>query len=221
MLAASLYKASLLFYIVCFVLNWQVNPKNTSPLFRDSVRIESFDSVSVSKNVKTDSLQSEFSKANQQAFSNYKPYIDLFSALLTPLIAIIATYIAFQQWQTNRLKLRHDRYERRLVIFKATMKFIAIPVQTATFQQEDLYEFQRETSESYFLFNDDVREFIDELYSNAVDLHRINLSLHRNSNLAEEERKQIVIQNGELLKWFGRQFEISRKVFGKYLRILE
>jgi hypothetical protein len=34
-----------------------------------------------------------------------KEVVALFNALLTPLIAVVAVYIAWQQWQTNKQKL--------------------------------------------------------------------------------------------------------------------
>ncbi len=43
--------------------------------------------------------------------------IDVFSALLTPVIAAIAVYVAYQQWQTNRRRLQLDLYDRRLRIY--------------------------------------------------------------------------------------------------------
>lgn len=43
--------------------------------------------------------------------------IKLSSGLLTPIIAIVATYIAYQQWKTNKQKLVLDRYDRRLRIY--------------------------------------------------------------------------------------------------------
>ena len=35
---------------------------------------------------------------------------EISKGLLTPVIAIVATYIAYQQWKTNRQKLNLERY---------------------------------------------------------------------------------------------------------------
>ena len=45
--------------------------------------------------------------------SNSKDWIDIFSALLTPTIAIFAGFIAYQQWQTQEKQRRKDLYELR------------------------------------------------------------------------------------------------------------
>jgi hypothetical protein len=54
-----------------------------------------------------------------------KPYIEIFSALLTPTIAVITTFIAIQQYRNNRLKQRLDLYERRMAIYKAVTAYIS------------------------------------------------------------------------------------------------
>ena len=36
----------------------------------------------------------------------WQSLVNIFSALLTPVIAIVATYIAWQQWRGNELKVR-------------------------------------------------------------------------------------------------------------------
>jgi predicted negative regulator of RcsB-dependent stress response len=46
------------------------------------------------------------------------------SALLTPLILIVATYIAWQQWKTNRQKLVMDHYERRLRVYEEVQRIL-------------------------------------------------------------------------------------------------
>ena len=48
--------------------------------------------------------------------------IEISTALLTPIIAIIATYIAYQQWKTNQLKLNLERYDRRLEVYEEVRK---------------------------------------------------------------------------------------------------
>ena len=44
--------------------------------------------------------------------------VEFSKALLTPVIAIVATYIAWQQWKTNQLKLHLDRYDRRSAVYE-------------------------------------------------------------------------------------------------------
>ena len=45
-------------------------------------------------------------------------WIDILAALLTPTIALIALYIAYQQYKINQQRLRHETYERRLEFIK-------------------------------------------------------------------------------------------------------
>jgi hypothetical protein len=67
-----------------------------------------------------------------------KPYVDLFAALLTPVIAIVTTYIAIQQYCANQLRLRHDLYDRRLALYNAVAEFIANVMQSGTANRAQL-----------------------------------------------------------------------------------
>ena len=42
--------------------------------------------------------------------------------MLTPIIAVVATYIAWQQWNTNKQKLILDRYDRRLKVYEEVVQ---------------------------------------------------------------------------------------------------
>lgn len=44
---------------------------------------------------------------------NTKDWIDIFSALLTPVIAIFAGYIGYQQWKTAEAERKQNLYEMR------------------------------------------------------------------------------------------------------------
>lgn len=52
--------------------------------------------------------------------------IEIFEALLTPVIAMVATYIAWQQWKTNQQKLNLERYDRRLRVYEEVRKILSI-----------------------------------------------------------------------------------------------
>lgn len=45
--------------------------------------------------------------------SNPKSWIDILSAGLTPIIAIVTTFIAWQQWITNERKRKQDLFDKR------------------------------------------------------------------------------------------------------------
>jgi hypothetical protein len=94
--------------------------------------------------------------------------------LLTPVIGIITTYIAWQQWQTNRNKLKLDRYERRLQVYKEVVRFIGIAIQNANYDNNELMTFRPKVSEADFLFEEEVGRYIDELHRRAVKLNYWN-----------------------------------------------
>jgi hypothetical protein len=68
--------------------------------------------------------------------------INISKALLTPLIAIIATYIAWQQWKTNQKKLNLERYDRRLRVYEEVIKILSIILRDANAELDDLLKFR-------------------------------------------------------------------------------
>lgn len=56
---------------------------------------------------------------------NNKSAIDILSALLTPTIALLTAFIAYQQWQTNERKRKQDLFELRYEnIYKNAIIFL-------------------------------------------------------------------------------------------------
>jgi hypothetical protein len=63
------------------------------------------------------------------------------------------------------------------------------------------------------LFGPEIKEYIDEIFRNGVDLHTVNVSGLRNQ--AEIER------HTELLKWFVVQIPVATQKFLIYLDFRE
>jgi len=148
-----------------------------------------------------------------------KPYVDLFAALLTPVIAIIATYIAYQQYRANQLKLRHELYDRRLLLYNAVAEFLAHIVREGKADRIQLMTLLQKTRESYFLFGKDVSEYVTELYKKGVDLEHYDTELHHSNLPVGDERQRLAQANGELLKWFGHQFDVAQQKFAAKLSL--
>src|SRR4051812_16672252 len=92
--------------------------------------------------------------------------VQVLAALLTPLIAVITTYIAIQQYRTQKLKLRHELYDRRFQVYKQTLEFIqySVSCKTNSFSKERLDQFGAVKEASFFLFDNDVAVVLNELY---------------------------------------------------------
>ena len=148
-----------------------------------------------------------------------KEYVDILSALLTPVIAIITTYIAIQQYRGTRLKLRHDLYDRRLLLYTAVGEFLAHIVSNASVDEAQLVPFLQKTRESYFLFGKNVTDYVTLLYNKGCALHCYDQQLHHSHNLSDEERTRLAHEQGELMKWFAGQFVIAQKKFAKQLSL--
>lgn len=149
-------------------------------------------------------------------------FVSLMNALLTPLIAIIATYIAWQQWQGNRLKLNMDRYDRRLRIYQEVLKML----RTCSNRKPDwpdVINFGSSSAEADFLFGPEIRQYIDEIISRASELIAAKAEYRDFTQPAppEYDHNKVVKEMMTQVKWFTEQIVGfgAKKKFTKYLNI--
>jgi len=146
------------------------------------------------------------------------------SAGLTPLIAVVMTYIAYQQWRTNKSRLTHELYDRRLTVFKAVRAFYGEMGDAGTAKYGIVMKFYAATAEAEFLFGDEVREHMEELYEKGMHLASLHEKMDPSSGEpglpVGEERSKVAEEHGKLYLWF-RQDGITetRKRFRKYLAV--
>ena len=147
--------------------------------------------------------------------------IEISKGLLTPVIAIVATYIAYQQWQTNRKKLNLERYDRRPRVYEEVRKILNIILRDANASTEDLLKFRTSVSEADFLFGPESSEYIDQNYKRGLSLWKWN-RMYRDYTQEKPEgydHKKIVAEMHKELEWLVKQFEPAKEKFRKYLDI--
>ena len=145
----------------------------------------------------------------------------LSSALVAPVIAIIATYIAWQQWRINQRKLVMDRYDRRLRVYEEVKKILSIAMREADVNAEDLLRFRASVSEADFLFGPEIPSYLDEIYQRGLVLRRRNQEYRDYTQEQPEgyDHKKVVEEKYQALKWLADQFEQAKEKFRKYLDI--
>jgi hypothetical protein len=145
--------------------------------------------------------------------------IEIFKALLTPVIAIVVAFIAWQQWKTNQQKLNFERYKRRLRVYEEVKKILSIIVRDAKTSTDDLVKFRTSVSEADFLFGPEIPEYIDEIFERGLSLWRWNQEYRDYTQGKPEgyDHKKVVDEMQKELTWLIEQFEPAKQKFKKYL----
>ncbi|MDD1606582.1 MAG: hypothetical protein LUP96_07810 [Methylococcaceae bacterium] len=147
--------------------------------------------------------------------------LKLSQGLLTPIIGIATTYIAYQQWKTNQNKLNLDRYEKRLQVYKEVVRYISVAVRDASYGNDELMTFRSKVSDADFLFGEEVPKYIDELHRRTVMLAQWNNEYRDYSQPQPEnyDHQKVVDEKNRELMWILEQYEPARNIFKKYLDI--
>ena len=143
-------------------------------------------------------------------------WLQVLSALLTPLIVAIAVYVARQQWGAAHTKFRRDYYDRRLPIYRAAMTLVATAMTKGTVSNEDLRGFSIKTTEARFFYNDEIARFLEEMQQLELDLQICHKMMKEAP--AEAERQRYADGWSKRAKWFtDLPNEINAK-FSPFLR---
>lgn len=141
---------------------------------------------------------------------DWEKIVRVSNALLTPLIAAVAIYIAYQQYLVNHRQHRLALFEKRMKVFNSTMTMIATIVRATRVELNELFIFLQETREHEFLFGPEIGAYINGVYSKGVELHA--------RDFGTTTGRQIDIEKStELLTWFSGQSAIARNKFLKYV----
>jgi hypothetical protein len=132
------------------------------------------------------------------------------SGAVTLLIALIATGIAYQQFVVNRRQYRLALFEKRMVVYNATMDFIALVLQTTRPTNDDCMSLMRATRDSEFLFGAEIEAFIDQVWKNGL-----KVDMYNQTGAADAQKR------ANVLNWFSNKIGEGTKLFLKYLDFRE
>lgn len=147
--------------------------------------------------------------------------LKLSQGLLTPVIGIATTYIAYQQWKTNQNKLNLDRFERRLQVYKEVVRYISVAVRDASYGNGELMTFRAKVSDADFLFGEEVSKYIAELHRRTAKLAQWH-NEYRDASQPQPEsydHQKVVDEMHKEQMWILEQYEPARNIFKKYLDI--
>jgi hypothetical protein len=154
-----------------------------------------------------------------------KSFVDISSALLTPIIGITTAYVAYQQYRINKTRLKLEQYERRLTVYKSVDTFYGEVGAAGNVKYSDVSKLRVETAEAEFLFPSPIRKHLDGLYKKAIRVAVLQDQMYPRTGgpgiPVGQERTRVAEEHGQLVLWLIQQAKPeSKKLFGKHLRLL-
>lgn len=148
------------------------------------------------------------------------PQINKVAALLTPVIAVLGAYIAFQQWRTANNKFRLDMFDRRFAVYKATITVVSIVAHRSVVTRQEAEAFEIAVRGAKFIFDDDVGAYLDKVQESASRLASLQAYIERHladgvtpADATYAERSQHSRYLSE--QWYGKLVDPA---FKDYLR---
>ena len=146
------------------------------------------------------------------------PETSAVAALLTPVLACVAAYIAWRQWVTANNKVKLDLFDKRYRIFAEIRTLLSGVMQNASLSLDQLLIFKSSVCDASFLFGSDVSLYIEDIYKHGVELTTASSQLRDPTDyLTTEERKDLAHTVRLEIEWFSDQFEILPRLFSRYL----
>lgn len=156
-------------------------------------------------------------------FDPNKNLVDL-NLIWVIIIGLFGSYIAYQQWQTNRYKVKLDLFERRLEIYETVRGAILTMIKYVDIHQfEDYQSLDKARRYSKFLFNKKIHEgliiLIDDFWKATKAMKRAE-RLNKNEKLSpEQDKERIECINGydALVDSFETRLETFEQEFSDYM----
>lgn len=147
--------------------------------------------------------------------------VQIFQGLLTPVIAVVMVYIAWQQWKANERKLVLERYDRRLKIYQEVVSTLTLVLGNLKPEITDLQRFRSATAEADFLFESEISEYIADVFKRGVLLWQANFEYcdYTKAPPPGYDHQKVVNQMHEQTVWFSKQYDVAKQKFKKYLDI--
>lgn len=150
-----------------------------------------------------------------------KIWIDWFTALLTPFIAVITVYIAFQQYKIQRYKVKYDLFERRLKLYEDLRAILVLANNENTVLTIDTKQLHTLLRHSRFLLKKSLAKYIEEISVQIVTLYTNLFNSRHNYKLfnKDEDIKKNYndIQSG--LLWINSNIEVFEEKFAEFMKM--
>ncbi len=147
-----------------------------------------------------------------------KDWIDVLSALLTPIIAFLAVGIAVLQWKINRNRLKHELFDRRYEQYEAVQKFLGSIFRSGKVSIEAQSDYMSGIVGIEFTYSKELKSYLHKnVWCPAIDLECTQAEF--DGLMAGDERSALVRKAADIKIKLGEEMDRIDDVFRPYLHL--
>lgn len=150
--------------------------------------------------------------------STWTTVVQASAAALSPIIAVVGGWIAWQQVRINRNKLKLDRFDKRFAVHEAVVTFAATVAIRSKVDETQFQDFIKQTRGTRFLFDKEMQDYVDLLRKNAIRVQVIGKS-SAVAGISDEDRVKQGDEMSNLIIWFNDQIEVIPEKFAPFLSV--
>jgi hypothetical protein len=143
--------------------------------------------------------------------------VEIIKIILTFVVAVAASYIAWRQHRTAADKFRLDLYDKRYRVYRGLIDLLSRIAADGSVPNGALDQFFRATDEKRFLFGPDVISYLKEVREKAVRLSNTRRLIEAGERITEGRHTAAIDESLELTQWFDKQGEEAQHKFYPYL----
>ena len=139
------------------------------------------------------------------------------TALVVPIVALTAAWIAFRQWQIARNKLKLDLYDKRMAVYEVVRKALSVATSHGKLSHDDEIEYLTGIRTAKWLFGPKVATYLEETLWHKI----VDFGLHNtmSSSSSGDERTKHVHARAETMKWLMAQYKEIDNLCAPYLQL--
>lgn len=139
------------------------------------------------------------------------------TAIVLPVIALIAAWIAFRQSQIARNKLKLDLFDKRMAVYESVRKALGAAASRGKLTQDEEINYLTGISPAQWLFGEEVSKYLHETLWHKI----VDLGLHNSMSDSSDrnERTTHIRAKAETVKWLVAQYREFDKVCTSYLAL--
>lgn len=147
-------------------------------------------------------------------------FIEFLSSIAQIAFGVAAVWIAIQQWKISHNKSKFELYEKRYEAYKSLKTYLSSVLQSGKVETQALVSFRWKHEEHYFLFDQDIHDYIKLIYEKSLEFRSFENRLWgANSIPPGDERSKLVEEQSNILEWLLAQIDGSKIKFKRYLKI--